>query len=566
MGERLGAFASRISVRILAFNLLIVFLPLAGILSLGTYERQLLKSLEHALVQQGRLFAAALADSGPVLQSKARQTLRAMKQRQDARIRIVDASGLLLADSSVLPPDGQSAAGGAPGVSVEAPAIQGATAIGEALAAAADSGAQPSDAGAGMDRDWQSRDTRETLLYRIALLPVRVYRKYFRPPQPSLESADFYSGAKRLAGPEIRAALAGHYGAMTRISGEGQRSVTLYSALPVVDRGTVIGAVLVSQSTYRILTDLYALRLDIFILFLYSVATAAVISLLVSATITVPLRRLRDQAGLILDGHGRFRGRFVPSKRRDEIGDLSRRLGELTQRLERQVRLAETFASDVSHEFKNPLASIRSAAELALTTQDPGRRGNLLGLILDDVSRMERLLTGVREISRLDAGIADEPESPVDPKALAEGLVEGMRVRGTAGGVKLLVTGESLRVSIPAERFLQLLGNLVENAVSFSPTGGLVSVTVMQTGDSASILVEDRGPGIPLEHRERVFDRFFSFRPKNDPGKRHSGLGLSIVKAIAESYGGSVSVVTGTLGGAAFEVRLPLDGMRTVRS
>ncbi len=557
MGERLGALASRISVRILAFNLLIVFLPLAGVLSLGTYERQLLKSLEHALVQQGRLFAAALADSGPALRNKARQTLLAMKQRQDARIRIVDASGALLADSSVLPPNGD-AAGGAPGVPGETPAIPGTAANGEA----ADRGAQPSDAGAVADRDWQPRDTRETLLYRIALLPVRVYRKYFRPPQPSLESADFYSGAKRLAGPEIRAALAGHYGAMTRISGEGQRSVTLYSALPVVDRGTVIGAVLVSQSTYRILTDLYALRLDIFILFLYSVATAAVLSLLVSATITVPLRRLRNQAGLILDGHGRFRGRFVPSKRRDEIGDLSRRLGELTQRLERQVRLAETFASDVSHEFKNPLASIRSAAELALTTQDTGRRGNLLGLVLDDVSRMERLLTGVREISRLDAGIADEPALPVDPKALAEGLVEGMRVRGTDAGVKLSVTGESFRVQIPAERFLQLLGNLVENAVSFSTPGGLVSIAVRKAGDSASILVEDRGPGVPPEHHERVFERFFSFRPHNDQGKRHSGLGLSIVKAIAESYGGSVNVASGAFGGAAFEVRLPLEEMR----
>jgi two-component system sensor histidine kinase ChvG len=528
-------------MRILAFNLLIVFLPLAGILSLGTYERQLLKSLEHALVQQGRLFAAALADSGSTaLRNKARQTLRALKQRQDARIRVVDASGALLADSSVLPPNG------------------GAAAIGEASASAAESGIAGAAPDTPVDRGDVPRDTRETLLYRFALLPVRVYRKYFRPPQPSLESADFYSGAKRLSGSEIQAALAGRYGAMTRISGEGQRSVTLYSALPVVDRGMVIGAVLVSQSTYRILTDLYVLRLDIFILFLYSVATAAILSLLVSATITVPLRRLRDQAGLILDGHGRFRGRFVPSKRRDEIGDLSRRWGELTQRLERQVRLAETFASDVSHEFKNPLASIRSAAELALTTQDTGKRGDLLGLVLDDVARMERLLTGVREISRLDAGIADEPASPVDPKALAEGLVEGIRVRGTAAGVKLSVTGEPLRVSIPAERFLQLLGNLVENAVSFSPPGGPVSVTVKREGDNASILVEDRGPGVPPEHRERVFNRFFSFRPGNDPGRRHSGLGLSIVKAIAESYGGSVSVAAGAFGGAVFEVRLPI--------
>jgi two-component system sensor histidine kinase ChvG len=521
-------------VRILAFNLLIVFLPLAGVLSLGTYERQLLRSLEHALVQQGRLFAAALSDSGASLRKNALRTLRALRQRQDARIRVVDASGALLADSSVLPSEG-----GADLTNDET-----------------DSATQSTDVERA-DRDAQTRDTRETLLYRVALLPVKFYRRYFRPPQPPLESADFYSGARALEGPEIKSALAGRYGAMTRISAAGQRSVTLYSALPVMDGERVIGAVLVSQSTYRILTDLYALRLDIFVLFLYSVATAAVLSLLVSATITVPLRRLRDQAGRILDGRGRFRERFVPFKRRDEIGDLSRRLGELTLRLERQVRSAESFASDVSHEFKNPLASIRSAAELALTTLDPDQRASLLGLVLDDVSRMERLLSGVREISRLDAGIGEEPAPPVDVKELAEGLVEGMRVRRTADGVTFHVTGESLRVPIPAERFLQLLGNLVENAVSFSPPRGRVSVTVKRAGDRASIVVEDQGPGVPPEHRERVFDRFFSFRPDNDPGKRHSGLGLSIVKAIAESCGGTVSMTDGTLGGAAFEVRLP---------
>jgi two-component system sensor histidine kinase ChvG len=522
---RLAAFASRISVRILAFNLLIVFLPLAGVLSLGTYERQLLKSLEHALVQQGRLLAAALRDSGPSLQSDALRTLRAMKRQQDARIRVVDASGVLLADSSALPPDEP---------------------------------AYPSEAGAPDGRGSGSTDARETLLYRAALLPVRVYRRYFRPPSPPLDSADYYSGARVLDGPEIKAALSGRYGAMTRISAAGQRSVTLYSALPVMDGEKSAGAVLVSQSTYRILTDLYALRLDIFALFLYSVATAAVLSLLVSATITVPLRRLRDQAELLVDGRGRFRGSFVPSKRRDEIGDLSRRLGELTARLERQVRLAESFASDVSHEFKNPLASIRSAAELAQTNPDPDKRAGFLGLVLDDVARLERLLTGVREISMLDAGAAEEPALPVDVKAVAEGLLEGMRARGTAAGVKLSVTGEPLFVAVPAERLLRMLGNLVENAVSFSPPAGEVEVRVLREGNTAVIVVEDQGPGVPAEHLERVFERFFSFRPSDGRLARHSGLGLSIVKAIAEGCGGRVRAGPSALGGAAFEVRLPI--------
>ncbi len=130
----------------------------------------------------------------------------------------------------------------------------------------------------------------------------------------------------------------------------------------------MVGAVLVSQSTFRILSDLYALRLDIFRLFLWSVATAVVLSLLVSATIT------RAGAPSARPGarHPRParapRGRHLASRARDEVGELSRSLAELTARLERHVRLLESFAADVSHEFKNPLASIRSAAELALAS------------------------------------------------------------------------------------------------------------------------------------------------------------------------------------------------------
>ena len=229
---------------------------------------------------------------------------------------------------------------------------------------------------------------------------------------PPSEGDEFYSGANRIAGPEVLEALAGRYGAATRISAGGQQSVTLYSAIPVWNGGKTAGVVLVSQSTHRILNDLYALRLDIVRLSLAAIATAAVLSLLVSATITVPVHRLRGQARGILDARGRLRGTFTPSRRRDEIGDLSRSLGELTQRLEKHLSFVESFASDVSHEFKNPLAAIRSAAELAVSTPAQGERRALLAMILDDVARLERLLSGVREISRIDAGDAGEELCP----------------------------------------------------------------------------------------------------------------------------------------------------------
>jgi two-component system, OmpR family, sensor histidine kinase ChvG len=527
---RARSFLSRITVRVLAFNVLVVFAPIAGMLSLGTYERQLLDSLERSLVQQGRVFAAGLENSGPHLGENALRLLRSLRQRREARLRVVDEKGLLLADSST----------------ITTPA------------------AAPASAGEDIDAAQGSQRTaQETFLYRLASFPVRVWRRYLKPPEAPTESDEYYSGAKVLDGPEIADALAGTYGAETRIT-SGQQSITLYSAIPVFASGRVIGAVLVSQSTYRILSDLYALRLDIFQLFLWSVATAVVLSLFVSATITVPIRRLRDQAHEVLDPRGRLVAGIRPSRARDEVGELSRSLAGLTARLERHVRLLESFAADVSHELKNPLASIRSAAELALTSPDKAERTAMLTMVLEDVSRMERLLTAVREISRIDSGAEGETvAAPVDVRRIGEAMVEAANARNR-GEVRFVFTGTGAAAWVPAARLEQVLANLLDNAAGFSPRGGTVTVEVSTVAGEVVIRVCDEGPGVSDEHRDRIFDRFFSFRPGEARGV-HAGLGLSIVKAVAEGHGGTVSVANRAAAdsaarGACFEVRLPTAG------
>jgi two-component system, OmpR family, sensor histidine kinase ChvG len=521
-------FISRITVRVLAFNVLVVFLPIAGMLSLGTYEKQLLISLERSLVQQGRMLAAGLEDSGSHLKASSNHLLQLLRHRHDARIRVVDANGLLLADTAII----------APAAGTEATAADAAASPETAVEQAAPRAAQ------------------ETFLYRLASFPVRIWRRWLRPPQPPVDSDEYYSGARVLKGPEIADALAGNYGAETRIT-SGQQSVTLYSAIPVRDRDAVVGAVLVSQSTFRILSDLYVLRLDIFRLFLWSVATAVVLSLLVSATITIPVRRLSGQARAILDLRGRLVRPLIPLRARDEVGDLSRSLAELTARLARHVHRMEAFAADVSHEFKNPLASIRSAAELALASPERAERTTLLSMVLEDVSRMERLLTAGREISRIDSGAAEEETTvPVDVREIAGRVVEAARRRSRGREINIGVEGEVARVWVPPARVEQVVENLVDNAASFSPSGGTVRVSVGRTGGEVIIRVCDEGPGIPPEHQERIFDRFFSFRPGEKKGA-HAGLGLSIVKAIAESHGGSVLVSNLEPRGAGFEVRLP---------
>lgn len=529
-------FLARISVRLLLFNVLLVFLPAAGFFYLEVYERELLEAQERAMVQQGRLIAAALAGQGEVGTDAAKGLLRRLEGRTEARLRIVDRGGNLLADSARLVPPRE-------------PVL-------------------PRRGRFDYESSFEEPppDARENPLYRFGAWLYRVVGRLSRPferPEPPRDTETVYAPGGPLLGPEVRAALTGRYGATTRPTA-GQRSVTLYSAIPVRSDGRVVGAVLVSQSTYRILLALYDVRLDVFQVVLASVLAAAVLSLLVSATIARPLRRLRDQAHAVVDRRGRLRGRFRGSRRRDEIGDLARALEELTGRLERHLRFIESFASDVSHELKNPLASIRTATEMLGEVEDPADRRRFLEIAWREVARMEHLLSSVREISRIDARLDAEPAEPVDLRELLPAVLDSVRLRADPGiRIDLRTPAGPVLTRATPERLEQVFENLLDNAVGFSPPGGevIIDLTVDQTvdPDAAVVTVDDRGPGIPEEHRERIFDRFFTWRPHEPQARNgHAGLGLAIVKAIAEGYGGSVSVENRPQGGARFEVRLPL--------
>jgi two-component system sensor histidine kinase ChvG len=537
MIRALVGFFSRITVRLLTFNVLLVFLPVAAVLYLDTYERQLLRSLEHALVQQGRILASALSENGPLQAERARRILRGLEQRHEARLRVVDAEGRLLADSSHMGPgaDGASATG-------------------------AD--------GEEQDRAPAPKPAEQRLLYRLAIFPVQMYRRLLGPPAPPLEPAEYYVDADRLLGPEIRDALQGRYGAVTRISTGGQRSVTLYSAIPVRSGQSVVGAVLISQSTYRILQDLYELRLEIFTIFLLSLAAAVALSLLSSITIAAPVRSLRRQAQQILDHRGRLRGHMRFNRRRDEIGDLSRALEEMTRKLQGHIEFVESFASDLSHEFRNPLASIRSAAEMSAQAQESEQRRRFLALIQKEVARMLHLLGAVREVSMLDARLGEEERSPVEVGGILRQVVEARRLREAYSPHVEILQADALTVSMAPARLVQVLENLLDNALSFASTK--VRIELSREKERALILFEDDGPGIPEAHRQRIFDRFFSYRPGGTPAgsddsQAHLGLGLAIVKAIVEGYGGTVEAgggpVTGNrLKGACFALRLPSAG------
>ncbi|MDR2258037.1 MAG: HAMP domain-containing protein [Treponema sp.] len=528
-----------ISFRLLLFNVLLLFFPLGSLLYLDTYENQMLSSQENSMIQQGRIFSSALA--GRDLAAESRRILENLKLRVDSRIRVVDAEGRLLADSAAFLPPGNAAAAGqdSPDPEYSAP---------------------PPVAQSGMN---------ETLLYRIAVYPLNIVKKVLFPPQANYSGAEYYSGRRILLGPEIQAALEGRYGAATRISSGGQVSVNLYSAIPIPGEkaGAIAGAVLVSRSSYGILVNLYRLRLDIIKIFLASLAFSLALSLILSFSITRPIKKLKNEAERVLDKAGHFTGHFRGLRRKDEIGDLSRSLSGLSQKLEKRIGFIDAFTSDLLHELKNPLAAIRGQAELALAS--PVKEERLLRGIKREEQRMERFLARLRELSRIDNALEREETEDVDLCRFFPLLLESRgSAPGDPRGIHIQFTPPSgsgpALVRVNSDRLFQALINPLENAVSYSPPGGTVTAALRRAEPPSpgapaewEITIDDEGPGIREASGDRYFERFYSERPQEEK-EHHSGLGLAIVRAITAGYGGRCSLANRTEGGRVQGCRFTL--------
>ena len=173
---------------------------------------------------------------------------------------------------------------------------------------------------------------------------------------------------------------------------------------------------------------------------------------------------------------------------------------------------------------------------------------------------MERLLSEAREISRIDANLDEEERTEVALDELLSALVESFRLRNGDSGIAFDLANSDAGVTVEAsaDRLTQVFENLIDNAVSFSPRDGKVTVTVRKDGPNVEVTVSDEGPGIPDEHRDRIFKRFFSYRPDDEAGSGHTGLGLALVRAIVESHGGTIRAEGRSGGGTMMVVVLPL--------
>ena len=368
---------------------------------------------------------------------------------------------------------------------------------------------------------------------------------------------------------EVGNALQGFKSSMVRINERGEVIVSV--AVPVQRFRAVRGALMLSTQGADIDNMVGAERLAIFKVFLIASGVMVVLSFLLAGTIAGPVRRLAESAQLV---RRRIRSRVeIPdlSHRRDEIGHLSGSLRDMTDALYSRIEAIESFAADVAHELKNPLTSLRSAVETLPLAKTDSSRGRLLAVIQHDVKRLDRLISDISDASRLDAEMQRNDAHPVNLVELLT-MVVGVANERHDDGVKVALNFEGGRTAAFTvlghdSRLGQVIDNLIDNARSFSPAGATVRVTCRRLKTEVEIVVDDDGPGVPAEAVEKIFERFYTYRPDQDFGQ-NSGLGLSISKHIIEAHGGRIWVenrqraATGadeppTVLGARFIVRLP---------
>jgi two-component system sensor histidine kinase ChvG len=370
--------------------------------------------------------------------------------------------------------------------------------------------------------------------------------------------------------PEVVQALSGLKSSNVRANDRGE--IIVLVAVPVQRFRAVRGALLLSTQGGEIDSAVAAERLQIFLLFLALGTVMVLLSMLLARTIAGPVRRLAESAETV---RRRIRTRVeIPdfTRRRDEIGELSGALREMTASMYTRIESIESFAADVAHELKNPLTSLRSAVETMPLAKTAESRARLLAVIEHDVKRLDRLISDISDASRLDAELQRQDAAPVDLTRLLNTVVTVANEVRRDDGVKITLsfeggTPDTFVVPGHDSRLGQVIDNLIDNARSFSVAGGTVRVTARRLRHAVEITVDDDGPGIQPEAMERIFERFYTDRPHQGFGQ-NSGLGLSISRQIVEAHGGRIraenrmGVATGPDGpqvlGARFVVRLPV--------
>ena len=363
---------------------------------------------------------------------------------------------------------------------------------------------------------------------------------------------------------EVNQALNGETGSSVRVN--EQDELVLSVAVPIKRFQTIYGVLMLTTESGDIDGILKAERTALFEVFFVAFAALLFSSLYLAGFIAAPIMKLAAAAERIRRGRAGREAIPTLEDRNDEIGELAESLSAMTRALYDRIDAIESFAADVAHELKNPITSLKSAVEMLERTKDADKRERLVQVVRNDLKRIDRLITDISDASRLDAELSRGQSAPVDIAKLLDIIVDIYSGMDLPRGVKINFSADSANRAIVqglSERLGQVFRNLIDNAISFSPDGGVVRVSAQISGGRVLAEVEDEGPGIPEPDIERIFERFYTERPADQGFGKNSGLGLAIARQIVASHGGRIWAENkrsseGRRIGARFIVELPL--------
>ena len=394
-----------------------------------------------------------------------------------------------------------------------------------------------------------------------------------------------------LAYPEFAEAVKGKSVAIITMNDRGRRTISI---LTPVKRKETLGVLWISTREAEIDKLLWTERRTVLWIGGLGLLAMAITSLLLAGTIALPLRQLANAADRVQLNLKRRQDLPDLSDRGDEIAHLSITLRSMTEALYKRIESSERFAADVAHELKNPLTSVRSAAETLAVVKTDSDRKILTDTIQNDVKRLTRLIDDISKATRADADMALNDAKPVDLSHLLTTLTDMFNDVHVRHDQRVLLhmdetdhePSQAYRILGHDTRLGQVFKNLLDNALSFSPPNGQVRIRLSREAGMVHIAIEDQGPGIPADNLERIFHRFYTDRPVSAFGN-NSGLGLSICEEIVKAHGGKIwaenqientvhrtgtadlGVVETRVAGARFSVQLPatitLKGQRVQR-
>lgn len=333
-------------------------------------------------------------------------------------------------------------------------------------------------------------------------------------------------------------------------------------AVPIKKYKAIIGYLVLSTQDNAIDMIVNQERASILKVFIVAAFITILLSLVLSYTIGKPVKELADAADDVRNNLNRRHKIPDFSDRKDEIGNLSRSLNDMTASLYNRIDIIEKFSADVAHELRNPLTSLKSAVEAFPVIKKKSERIKLIEIINEDIDRIDRLISDISETSKLDTALTIEKREIVDLLEILSELINLQNFGGVTNKIFLKVESAGVKFysKINKDRINQVFINLFDNARSFSTNGEEIAVAIRSDTSSIYITVSDSFGGIKGTKIDRIFDRFYTDRPIITGNNKHSGLGLSIAKQIIESHDGLISVKNNfkySKKGATFEIKLP---------